>query len=292
MSRRITTAQGRAVTVADDYTVAQRWDAYTPEEHDRWDRLYAQQRQVLRDRACNEFLSGLDLLKLSEQGIPRFDRLSTRLQALTGWTVVAVPDLVPHGVFFEHLAHRRFPAGDFIRREDQLDYIQEPDVFHDVFGHVPMLAHPVFADYAQAYGRGGLKALERGMVDHLARLYWYTVEFGLVRSAEGVRIYGSGIVSSKAESVFALESPSPNRLRFDLERMLRTTFRIDDYQQTYWVIDDFDELLEATAKNFDPIYDSLQADGMEYRPYDVLAQDRPLHLGTQERPYRSQKTTP
>ena len=177
----------------------------------------------------------------------------------TGWQVVAVPGLVPDEVFFDHLANRRFVSGNFIRKPHELDYLQEPDVFHDVFGHVPLLANPVFADYIQAYGRGGQRAAAMGAIDRLSRLYWYTVEFGLVRSGDGLRLYGAGIVSSYTESVFALEDPSPNRLGFDLRRLMRTKYRIDDFQQNYFVIDSFEDLLEQTlSTDFGPLYEELR----------------------------------
>jgi phenylalanine-4-hydroxylase len=208
--------------------------------------------------------------------IPDFERASDKLEKLTGWRTVAVPSLVPDDVFFDHLANRRFPVGQFIRRPDQLDYIEEPDVFHDFFGHVPMLAHPVFANYMEAYGKGGQRALkEFGKLKNLARLYWYTVEFGLIEKPEGLRIYGSGIVSSRAESIYAVESPSPNRIHFDLERVMRTDYRIDDFQETYFVISSFDELFDATYKDFAPLYAKLEL-GPNYKPGDILANDN-LH---------------
>ena len=256
---KITTRLGKEVDVNDDYTIDQKWQKFTAEEHARWDTLYARQRKLLKGRACDEFLRGMDMLRLSQSGIPHFGRLSERLDKATGWTVVAVPDLVPDEVFFEHLANRRFPASDFIRSKDQLDYIQEPDVFHDVFGHVPMLAHPVFADYMEAYGKGGLRAAGKGVLHNLARLYWYTVEFGLInRPDEGMQIYGAGIVSSKTESVFCLEDASPNRIHFELLRVMSSKYRIDDFQQVYFVIGSFEELFEATLQDFGPIYQQLQ----------------------------------
>ena len=206
--------------------------------------------------------------------------MSDDLEKLTGWRVVAVPSLVPDEIFFDHLANRRFPAGQFIRRADQLDYIEEPDVFHDVFGHVPMLAHPVFADYMQAYGKGGQRALnEFGALRNLARLYWYTVEFGLIAKPEGLRIYGSGIVSSRAESIYAVESPSPNRIGFDLERVMRTEYRIDDFQESYFVIKSFDELFAETYKDFAALYNKLES-GPTYKPGDILPGDHVHHRGT------------
>jgi len=243
-----------------DWTIPQHWDRYTAEEHATWDTLFARQATLLPGRASNAWLKGLDVLKLDKPGIPDFEALSDRLMKLTGWQVVAVPGLVPDDVFFDHMANRRFVAGNFIRRPDQLDYLQEPDVFHDVFGHVPMLADPVFADYLAAYGRGGQRALGLDALKYLGRLYWYTVEFGLVAEPEGLRIYGAGIVSSFSESRFALDDPSPDRLMLDLARVMRTEYRIDDFQQNYFVIPSFDELLRLTVEtDFAPLYEELKA---------------------------------
>ena len=216
---------------AEDWTVPQQWDRYTAEEHATWDLLFDRQVRMLPGRVAPEFIDGLDILRLSKPGIPDFAELSDRLMTATGWQVVAVPGLVPDEVFFDHLANRRFVAGSFIRRPDQLDYLQEPDVFHDVFGHVPLLAHPVFADYMQAYGVGGQRAAGLGAIERLSRLYWYTVEFGLIRSGGDMKLYGAGIVSSYTESTFALDDPSPNRIGFDLRRLMRTKYRIDDFSR-------------------------------------------------------------
>lgn len=263
-----------------DWTVPQDWDRYTADEHRLWDRLYDRQMEVLPGRAADAFLRGLDRLKLHGSGIPDFGRLNAELSALTGWSIVAVPGLVPDEVFFEHLANRRFPAGRFIRKPDQLDYISEPDVFHDVFGHAPLLADPVFADYLQAYGAGGLRSMGLNALDNLARLYWYTVEFGLIATPAGMRIYGAGIVSSPAESVFALESASPHRIGFDLERIMRTLYRIDDFQQTYFVIESFEQLFAATAQDFAPIYRRLSSAGA-LDVCDLLPADTVLQRGDQ-----------
>ena len=266
---------------AADWTVAQDWQRFTPAEHAVWDTLFARQTKLLPGRAAKEFIAGVDVLRLSRPGIPDFAELSDRLMALTGWQVVAVPGLVPDAIFYDHLANRRFPAGNFIRRADQLDYLGEPDVFHDVFGHVPLLSHPVFADYMQAYGRGGQRAARFGAVAKLARLYWYTVEFGLVREAGGLRISGAGIVSSAGESRFALDDASPNRLGFDLERIMRTRYRIDDYQQSYFVIDSYDQLLRATLDtDFAPLYERL-ATLPDLGPADVLPGDAVITRGSQ-----------
>ncbi len=268
--------------IGDDWTVPQNWARFTAAEHEVWRTLYRRLAGVLPGRACDEFLSGLALLPLAD-GIPDFAELSRALKAATGWQVVAVPGLVPDDVFFEHLANRRFPAGNFIRAADSLDYIEEPDVFHDVFGHVPMLAHPVFADYMEAYGKGGLRAEGEGTLHNLARLYWYTVEFGLIETPKGLRIYGSGIASSSAESVYALEHPSPNRIGFDLERVMRTKYRIDDFQESYFVIPGFDALFAETYKDFAALYRRL-ATGPTHEAGEVLRTDRVIHRGT--RSYR------
>jgi phenylalanine-4-hydroxylase len=262
-----------------DYTIEQHHDAYGAAEHAIWRRLFERQQKLLLGRGCQEFLDGISALGVAADGIPDFRRLNEVLDKRTGWRIVAVPGLVPDAIFFEHLANRRFPATCFIRSPDQLDYIEEPDVFHDVFGHVPLLVHPVFGDYMQAYGEGGVKALGLGGLHNLARLYWYTVEFGLIRTPEGLRIYGSGIVSSKGESVYALDDPAPNRIRFDLLRIMRTLYRIDDYQETYFVIDSFDELFEATRPDFTPYYRAL-AGRSTIEAGAVVASDEVLHRGT------------
>jgi phenylalanine-4-hydroxylase len=236
---------------------------------------------MLPQRVTPEFMSGLEILKLSKPGVPDFTELSERLLKATGWSVHAVPGLVPEEVFFEHLANRRFVAGRFIRKPQQMDYLQEPDIFHDVFGHVPLLAHPVFADYMQAYGQGGLRSMRYEAIDKLARLYWYTVEFGLIRSDAGLRLYGAGIVSSYAESMFALDDESPNRLGFNLKRVMRTPYRIDDFQQTYFVIDSYEDLLRQTLDtDFAPLYGEL-ASTSDIEIEAVLPTDRVFTLGSQ-----------
>jgi len=265
---------------AEDWTIPQDWSAYTQVEHDTWNTLYARQMKILPGRASEVFLNGLDALDLNTGGIPDFETMNPKLQALTDWTVVCVPGLVPDEVFFDHLANRRFPSGQFIRKPDQLDYLQEPDIFHDVFGHVPMLTDPEFAAYMEAYGKGGQRAAKRGMLANLARLYWYTVEFGLMKEGDDLRIYGAGIVSSSTESVFAIEDPSPNRIGFDLERVMRTLYRIDDFQQVYFVIDSLEALKDETLKDFGPIYDRLE--GKDEIAIDaILPTDAVFTRGTQ-----------
>jgi phenylalanine-4-hydroxylase len=240
-----------------DYTVDQDYEAYTPEQQDRWRRLYQQQIELVPGRACGEYVEALKGLSY-DTGIPRFDVVNGKLGEATGWTLVAVPGLVPDLVFFEHLANRRFPVTWWLREEKEFDYIVEPDIFHDFFGHVPMLFTPVFADYMQAYGRGGLKAEKLGALKWLARLYWYTVEFGLIRTPDGLRNYGAGILSSPSEIDHAVHSPKPRRVAFDLMRIMRSLYRIDDFQETYFVIDSFDQLFEATRPDFTPFYEELK----------------------------------
>ena len=264
----------------EDWTIDQGWADYTAEEHATWDILYERQAALLPGYACDEFLHGLEALNLHRGGIPDFNVINAELQRLTGWSVVAVPGLVPDEVFFDHLANRRFPAGQFIRKRDQLDYLQEPDIFHDVFGHVPMLTDPTFADYMEAYGKGGQRAKGLGRLHNLARLYWYTVEFGLLETPKGLRIYGAGIVSSRTESIFALDDASPNRIGFDLTRTMRTPYRIDDFQQVYFVIPSLQALLDATLQDFAPIYAELET--ASDVPIDaVLSTDRVFTAGTQ-----------
>ena len=264
-----------------DYTIDQMWHSYSAEEHDRWDRLRARAETQLRHQACAEFLDAMALLPLSEGGIPNMERLSDVLEKITGWRVVPVTDLVPDDIFFDHLANKRFPAGAFIRPEEEFEYLQEPDVFHDIFGHVPLLANPVYADFIQAYGKGGQRAMARGMLPNLARLYWYTVEFGLIKSSEGLRIFGAGIMSSPAESTFSLESASPHRVAFDLERVMRTEYIIDDFQQTYFVIDSFEKLLEVCYQDFAGLYDTLE-DAPVLAPDSLIDSDVVLSKGSLE----------
>jgi phenylalanine-4-hydroxylase len=267
---------------AADFTIDQNWDRYTEEEHAIWRVLFDRQQRLLKGRACREYLDGLGELGVEAKGIPDFRRLSDVLDAATGWQIVAVPGLVPDDVFFAHLALRRFPSTCFIRRRDQLDYLQEPDVFHDICGHVPLLMNPIFADYMQAYGQGGLKALGLGHLKRLARLYWYTVEFGLIATREGLRIYGSGILSSAGESVYSLDDPRPHRIRFDLRRIMRTHYRINDFQQIYFVIDDFQQLFDATRPDFAPIYREI-ASLPEIEPEALIAEDREFQPSGQKK---------
>ena len=263
--------------------IEQPWDDYGDEDHATWATLYARQREVLKGRACDEFIAAQDAMGMTPDRIPKFAELNEVLSKATGWTLIGVEGLLPELDFFDHLANRRFPVTWWIRRPDQIDYIEEPDLFHDLFGHVPLLMIPVFADYMEAYGRGGVKAHAIGAdaLQNLTRLYWYTVEFGLIRQKDGLRIYGSGIVSSKGESIHCLESDAPNRIGFDLERIMRTRYRIDTYQKTYFVIDSFEQLMDATRPDFTPIYEKLAT--LDSIPAGtVLETDRVFNRGTGE----------
>ncbi|HEU4670259.1 MAG TPA: phenylalanine 4-monooxygenase [Dyella sp.] len=263
--------------------VEQPWDSYSATDHEVWNMLYERQCELLPGRACQEFLDGLERFGMGGHGIPKFAELNEVLTAATGWQIVAVEGLLPDEVFFDHLANRRFPVSWWIRKPEQLDYLSEPDLFHDLFGHVPLLLNPVFADYMQAYGRGGMKAFGIGpeALMNLTRLYWYTVEFGLINTPDGLRIYGAGIVSSKGESIYCLDSAAPNRIGFGLERVMNTRYRIDTYQQTYFVIDSFEQLFDATRPDFAPIYQRLAAK-TAHAAGDVLDGDRVFNVGTRE----------
>lgn len=261
-----------------DWTIDQGWSSYTAQEHAVWKTLFERQSRLLPGRACDEFVAGMRDLPIGPEQIPDFHQLNYVLMQRTGWQVVAVPGLVPDEVFFEHLANRRFPSGNFIRKPHQLDYLEEPDVFHDVFGHVPMLMNPALADYIQAYGQGGLRAQGLGKLAQLARVYWYTVEFGLVMQSEGLRIYGAGIASSPTESVFALDSASPNRVVFQLPRVLRTRYVIDDFQRSYFVVRSLGELLELAHIDFLPLYE--QTTGLhEFDAGELTSDDLVLSHG-------------
>jgi phenylalanine-4-hydroxylase len=250
--------RGDYSTARDDYTCDQNWSAYTPAEHALYARLFQRQLKQVPGQACDEYVESLARLGI-ETEIPRFEDVNRGLRAATGWEIVAVPGLIPEHPFFALLASRRFPVTVWLRKPEEFDYIVEPDVFHDLFGHVPMLFNPVFADYMQAFGQGGLKAEGLHALEYLSRLYWYTVEFGLINTAKGLRVYGAGILSSAGETVYSLTDAKPQRLAFDLQRVLRTPYRIDDYQNVYFVIDSFEQLFAATAPDFTPIYPEIAA---------------------------------
>jgi phenylalanine-4-hydroxylase len=261
-----------------DYLVDQGFSAYTHTDHETWRTLARRQREILKGRIADQFLDGLDRLGIGEAGIPDFRDMNRTLAAATGWEVVAVPGLVPDLAFFRLLADRKFPAGFWIRKPEQIDYIEEPDIFHDVFGHVPLIMQPIYADYLEAYGKAGLVAAEHGALKRLARLYWYTVEFGLARTPEGLRIVGAGIASSPSETVFALESPSPNRVAFDLRRVMRTLYRIDDFQETYFVLDGVESWPSLDLDRLIPLWQELEGQS-DLKPGEISSEDEVISRG-------------
>ena len=248
----------RGGQVAADYTCQQNYASYTAADHHTYSRLYQRQSALLPGLACDEFIAALPLLGVSAR-IPHLEDINTKLFKATGWEVVAVPGLIPEVPFFTLLANRQFPVTDWIRKPEEFDYIVEPDIFHDLFGHVPLLFDPVFADHMQAYGAGGLKAQALGACEQLSRLYWYTIEFGLMRQRGQLRAYGAGILSSSGELAYAIQSEQPQRIALDLLRAMRTRYKIDSYQQTYFVIDSFRQLFDMTAPDFTPLYAQLQS---------------------------------
>ena len=272
-----------SVPVYTTAVVEQPWDTYTGADHATWATLFERQREILVGRAAREFLENQQKFGMTPRAIPKFTDLNRVLKKATGWELIGVEGLLPELTFFDHLANRRFPVTWWIRKPEQIDYISEPDLFHDLFGHVPLLLNPVFADYMQAYGKGGVKAHGIGpeALANLTRLYWYTVEFGLIQQDDGLRIYGSGIVSSKGESIHCLESPAPNRIGFDLKRIMRTRYRIDTYQKTYFVIDSYEQLMRATEPDFTPLYAELAAQD-SIPAGQLLPEDRVYHRGTGE----------
>jgi len=261
-----------------DWTIDQKWEDYTAENHEVWRILYNRQHKILENRACDQFMHGLDELSITPHELPDFRRLSDMLYKKTRWTIVCVAGLIPGEAFHSHLAKRQFPITYWIRPKEKIDYLKEPDLFHDLYGHVPMLTDPVYADYIQEFGKGGVKATQLGAETQLTRLYWYTIEFGLMNTPKGIRIYGAGIMSSLTESIYSLESDIPNRIGFDLERMLRTRYKSNDLQQTYFVIDSFQQLMDATKPDFAPIYQRVKKQE-ELRPFYILPTDKVYSLG-------------
>jgi phenylalanine-4-hydroxylase len=274
---------GHAVLTAqtvEDCIIDQGWERYTAEDHAIWRTLFERQQRILNGRVCQEYLDGLEALGISPDGVPDFDEMNARLRRLTGWEVVAVPGLIPSRPFFQMLANRQFPAGTFIRSREQLDYLEEPDIFHDVFGHVPLLTNSAYADYMNEYGRIGLAAVDHGGVKFLARLNWYTIEFGLIRKPEGIQIYGAGIISSFGEAKYVVDNPSANQLAFSLDRVLRTGYYIDDFQASYFVIDRFEDLFDLlSAMDFPTVFEQFRT-LPAHTPFEILPQDVVIHKGT------------
>jgi phenylalanine-4-hydroxylase len=273
--------RGNYALAAADYSVPQTWEQYSDDEHDIWRTLYGRQIELAQNYATPEFLRGLELLGTTPSHIPRFADVNRRLDAASGWRIIAVPGLIPEEQFFQHLAARAFPVSVWIRERRELDYLSEPDLFHDFFGHVPLLTNPVFARYMQAYGAAGPKAKAHAAVPLLARLYWYSVEFGLIDTPQGLKVCGAGIVSSKGETVYSVDSPVPHRLRFELERIMRTDYRIDDFHRTYFVLDSFEQLFHAGYDtDFAPLYERIRT-RPAIPPEQLLPEDRIIQRGTQ-----------
>lgn len=261
-----------------DCTVEQPYETYTEEEHARWRYLYERQSKLLQNYAAQAFIDGLEKLDAGAR-IPRLDDANVVLRRATGWTLVAVPGLIPDDIFFDHLANRRFPVSWWMRRADELDYLVEPDIFHDFFGHVPLLSNPVFAEYMRAYGEGGPKAIRHGCQKLLARLYWYIVEFGLIQTPNGLRAFGAGMLSSRDETIYSVESPIPHRVGFDLGRVLQTNYMVDAFQKTYFVVDSFESLFQSSYQDFAPYYERLaQAPAID--PAQLMPGDKVITRGS------------
>lgn len=226
-----------------DYVVPQCWEAFTADDHAVWDLLFARQVDLLGTRVVSPFFDGIDLLRLSHPGVPELAELNAILGPRTGWKTVAVPGLVPDDIFFAMLSERVFPVGNFIRTREQLDYLEAPDCFHDLFGHIPMLAHHDFAEMAEHIGRLGSAAIAVGEGDRVARLYWHSVEFSLARERGELKILGAGLASSFGESHFSLESAEVQRLPFSVERAVNTPYKHDAFQPRYLVSRSLDETI-------------------------------------------------
>ena len=247
--------------VAANWTMPQNWRAFTAQQHATWRTLFDQQSAALDGYACRSFLDGLDILRQLKPGVPDFAELNALLKPASGWEVVAVPGWIPNEPFFEHLANKRFPAANFVRPPEQIAYSEEPDMFHDIFGHIPMLINPAFSDFLVAYGEAGLRAEKLGASDYLGRLWLYTVEFGLVVEDGELRAFGGGLMSSFAETLSALTAPEPQRIWLDIERVMRTRYNFDEFQQTYFVVAGFRDLLRATEEtDFASIYRKIDGE--------------------------------
>ncbi len=268
-----------------DFSIgSQKYENYTEQDQEVWRYLYKRQMELVPKYACQYFLDSLDDMPINPDKIPHFDDINEVLYKATGWELVPVPGLIPAHAFFTHLATKAFPVTHWMRPKERIDYLQEPDLFHDLFGHVPLLMNPVVANFLAAFGRGGCRAFRMGderYLENLTRLYWYTIEFGLMREKNETKVYGAGILSSPGEVVFSVDSPSPNRIAFDMKRMMQTDFIISDYQETYWLIDSFEQLYDATKPDFKPIYKELESQRI-YKPNEIIGGDNVYNKGTGE----------
>ena len=271
----------RPDTVGPDWVLPEQ-KAYTDQEDKMWDFLFNRMMDIVPDRACDEFLRGVEILGLGRGGVPRLDELNEILKPLTGWTLVSTPDLVPDDAHFFHLANKRFPVGNFIRSEDQIDYLDLPDVFHDVFGHAPLLTDPHFSAFLQCYGRAGYNALKHNRLRNFAALYMHTVEMGLINTDKGLRIYGAAVLSSFRETKYALDGRSPNRIHMDFERMLRTNYVLSDVQESYFIIPSFEALYKEMEQfEFENAYEWIEP-SYQFAASAILDTDDIYHRGTQE----------
>jgi len=265
-----------------DWTIDQGWDRYTEQDHATWRILYQRMTKLMKGRACELFERGISELPMDSEHIPNFVDLSERLQKHSGWTVVAVPGLVPDNIFFEHLANRRFPSGCYIRKPHEMDYQEYPDVFHDIFGHIPLLMYPLMGDFIQSCGKAAVKAhqlKQLDVIERIARLYWYIVEVGLVQEKDGIRSFGAAIASSEKEILFSLENDSPNLVMFDVERVMRSEFWIYDLQQTYFVLKDMNDLISIAQINLDAITEKLNGTP-DIELGDLVPEDQVIQHGT------------
>ena len=239
--------RGNYAVCRSDFTVAQGYD-YSAEEQQVWRILCDRQTELTRKLAHRSYLDGIEALGLIDR-VPDFGEVSGKLKKLTGWEIVAVPGLIPAAPFFDHLANRRFPVTNWLRGREELDYIVEPDMFHDFFGHVPILTQPVFADFMQMYGEKAGDAIALGGDEMITRLYWYTAEYGLMQEpGQPLKAFGAGLMSSYTELQFAVESAEAHHVPFDLETVMRTGYEIDKFQRAYFVLPSFDALRDAFGK--------------------------------------------
>lgn len=241
-----------------DYVVDQQWDRFSDDDHAVWDLLFARQTELLGTRIIRPFLDGLDLLALSKPGIPDLAELNRKLQPRTGWKTVAVEGLVPDEAFFAMLSDRMFPIGDFIRKREQLDYLVEPDCFHDIFGHIPVIADPHMARLMEQVGRLGTAASAVGRGKEIAQLYWHSAEFGLAKEGGETKIMGAGLASSYSEALYSLEDQAVERRRFSVEAALASPYKHDSFQPMFFVSDSLEETSAAICA-LDPAMFSASA---------------------------------
>ncbi len=237
----------------------EQWEKFTESDHNTWKVLFERQSAVLEYRATEELIDGMEKLSICKDQIPKFSDLNAILHKETGFSIIPVKGFIPEDLFFKFLSERKFPSTCFIRKVHQLDYLEEPDIFHDVFGHIPLLVNPIFANFMQEFGLKGLEAIEFGLLKFAATLYWFTVEFGLINSKDGPKIYGAGISSSHSESIYSVESSLPIRIKFNIRRVMKTNYHIDAHQRTYFVIKNFTELFDALRSlNWEEIKDTCE----------------------------------